>query len=294
MIVSDGLNPTQLYGFGYAYFRNIPHVPLTDGTDLSEQGLSGVHKLVRRIVYGRSAAFLSASNGGQRLFESYGADPEKCFRSYLCIDNDAYRRVEAPAGTVHDLIFCGRMVPDKGPMFALDVAEGVARKLGRQASILFVGAGSEEQRVREAAQARKDQVHAHFHGFAKQGELPALYKSARLFLFPTAADVWGVVANEACAAGLPVIVSPHAGVAGELIVDGENGYICPLDAERWADAAARLLADPVRWSQFSRRSLSLVREYTFDNAADGVVQACNLALAGKQPASQRRPAGKTL
>ena len=60
-----------------------------------------------------------------------------------------------------------------------------------------------------------------FHGFAAQRELPDLYRSAKVFLFPTLADVWGVVANEACAAGLPVIVSPHAGVAGELVRDDD-------------------------------------------------------------------------
>lgn len=294
VVVTDGLNPTQLYAFGYAYFKRIPHVPLTDGTDLSEQGLSSVHKMIRRFVYGRSAAFLSASDGGQRLFESYGADPDCCYRSYLCIDNDAYARVPQPASPPFDLIFCGRMVPDKGPMFALDVATAVSRRLGRRTSIIYAGAGSEEEKVRQAAAGREDSVQVQFHGFAKQAELPELYKSARIFLFPTSADVWGVVANEACAAGLPVIVSPHAGVAGELIVDGQNGYVCELDVERWAEHAAGLLSDPGRLAAFSRRSLALVREYTFDNAADGLVQACKHALARGQSGPHRRPAGKAL
>lgn len=293
VIVTDGLNPTQIYSFGYAFLKRIPHVPLTDGTDMSERDLSRVHKLVRRIVYSRSATFLSASDGGQRLFESYGASPDKCYRSYLCIDNEAYRQVPEPAMKSYDFIFCGRMVPEKGPRFALDVAEKVASRLGRKASILFVGSGSEEARIREAAAARKNTVRAEFHGFAKQMELPALYKSAEVFLFPTSADVWGVVANEACAAGLPVIVSPHAGVAGELVLDGENGFVCPLDADLWADRAVALLTDPAKLAQFSRRSHSLVRKYTFDNAAEGVVEACRHALT-PGPASARRPAGRTL
>lgn len=294
VIVTDGLNPTQIYAFGYAFLKRIPHVPLTDGTDISERDLSRVHKLVRRIVYGRSAAFLSASDGGQRLFESYGADPGKCYRSYLCIDNDAYRREPEPAAKPYDFIFCGRMVPEKGPRFALDVAARVARRLGRKVGMLYAGSGSEEAAVRQAAESLREFVHADFHGFAKQAELPALYKSARIFLFPTSADVWGVVANEACAAGLPVIVSPHAGVAGELIVDGENGYVCPLEADVWAEKATALLADPARLSAYAQRSLSLVREYSFDNAADGLVQACKRAVSHGQPGADRRPAGKTL
>ncbi|WP_151635214.1 glycosyltransferase family 4 protein [Noviherbaspirillum aerium] len=288
VIVSDGLNPTQLYAFAYAMFKGIPHIPLTDGTYESELGLSRVHKAIRRIVYGKSKAFLSASMGGQRLFESYGVTSEQCFKSYLCIDNDAYQRTPEYDGKKYDLIFCGRMVPEKGPVFALEVAEAMARRLGRRVSILYAGSGSEEARLKAAAQGKQNLVHAHFHGFAKQGELPGLYRSARLFLFPTHADVWGVVANEACAAGLPVIVTPYAGVAGELVQDGENGYVLDLDVEAWADKAATLLTNVELWESFSRRSLSLVKEYSFDNAALGVVDACRYALSSGAPRRETR------
>lgn len=287
VIVNDGFNPTQLYAFGYAFMKGIPHIPLTDGTYQSELALSKVHKLIRSFVFGRSSAFLSASMGGQRLFESYGVAPERCFKSYLCIDNEAYQSEPEPAGEKYDMIFCGRIVPEKGPLFALGVARETARRLGRKVSILFVGSGSEEERAKTAAATMTDLVHARFHGFGKQKELPSLYKSARIFLFPTHADVWGVVANEACAAGLPVLVTPHAGVAGELVLDGENGYVCEMDKDLWAEKAAALLSDQAAWQNFSRRSLALVKEYSFDNAASGLVEACRLALAAREPRKAR-------
>ena len=90
-----------------------------------------------------------------------------------------------------------------------------------------------------------------------------------------------MVANEACAAGLPVIVSPHAGVAGELIVEGQNGYVCDLELENWASCAAGLLSDPVRQAAFGQRSMLLVAPYCFDQAAEGMIQA-SLAAKNKQ------------
>lgn len=283
VVVSDGFNPTQLYAFAYAWMKGIAHVPLTDGTYQSELALSWVHRAARRFVYARSQAYLSASAGGQQLYESYGIAPGRCFKSYLCTDNEAYFRTPEPEEKQYDLIFCARMVPEKGPLFALTVAQEAARRLGRKVRILFVGAGSEEERVKAAAAEQPQLVEAHFHGFALQGELPALYKSARIFLFPTVADVWGVVANEACAAGLPVIVSPHAGVAGELVLHEENGFICALDPTLWADHVVSLLQQPHLQERFSRRSLALVREYSFDNAATGLVEACRFALSGEEP-----------
>lgn len=279
VVVTDGFYPTQLYAFGYALMKGAAHVPLTDGTDISERALSKVHKLLRRIVYARSSAFISASCGGDRLYQSYGAAPERCFKSYLCIDNDMYAGAPGFAEKRYDMIFCGRIEPGKSPAFALDVAVETARKLKRKVSILFVGSGSLEDSVKEAAARHATYVDAHFHGFATQKELPELYRSARIFLFPTRGDVWGVVGNEACAAGLPVIVSPHAGVAGELVLDGQNGFVCALNAGLWAERATLLLTQPDVWQAFSRRSLSIVGDYTFDKAAAGFLDACRMSLS---------------
>lgn len=289
VVVTDGFNPTHLYAFGYAWLRGLVHVPMTDGTELSERALSNVHKLVRRFIFARSSAFVSASVGGERLYNGYGIPSDRCFKSYLCIDNDAYLRLAGSVEKKYDFIFCSRIVPEKSPTFALEVAQKVALKLGRKVSMLFVGSGSAEESVKAAAALRPDLVDVRFHGFATQKELPELYHSARVFLFPTLADVWGIVANEACAAGLPAIVSPHAGVAGELILDGENGFVCELDTDLWTERACLLLSKEDVWQNFSRRSVSLVREYTFDNAAEGLMAACRYALSAGEPSKVRMP-----
>ncbi|MDB5729639.1 MAG: glycosyltransferase family 4 protein, partial [Noviherbaspirillum sp.] len=244
VVVTTGFNPTYLYAFGYALAKGVMHVPMTDGTDVSEEGLSTPHKLIRRIVYARSQAFVAASAGGQRLYESYGIASGDCFQSCLCIDNEAYLPQAIDEEKRFDFIFCARIVEAKNPLFALRVAKEVAQRLGRKVRILFVGSGPEEEMVRNEAAQHVELVDAEFHGFAAQHELPALYRSAMIFLFPTLADVWGVVANEACAAGLPVLVSPHAGVADELVIDGENGFVCPLDVNLWAERAELLLTQP--------------------------------------------------
>jgi glycosyltransferase involved in cell wall biosynthesis len=283
VIVTTGFNPTYLYAFAYAVLRGIPHVPMTDGTDVSEQGLSRWHKMIRRIVYARSRAFISASHGGRRLYEGYGIPPERCFQSCLCADNEAFLHMEAPANKRFDLIFCGRIVNDKNPLFTLEVAERAARRLRRRIRLLYVGTGEQEEQVRQEAARRADMVHAVFHGHAAQHELPRLYASARIFLFPTVHDAWGVVANEACAAGLPIVVSPHAGVVGELVVDGENGFVCPLDLEAWTDRVTLLLSDEALYQRFARRSSAIVSNYTFDHAASGIVDACRYAAGDCQP-----------
>ncbi|HEY0844091.1 MAG TPA: glycosyltransferase family 4 protein [Noviherbaspirillum sp.] len=293
VVVTTGFNPTHLYAFSYAVLRGIPHVPMTDGTDVSEKALSRWHRMIRRLVFSRSSAFIAASHGGLRLYQSYGIAPERCFQSCLCTDNDAFEQSVA-VEKQYDLIFCGRIVEEKNPLFSLEVAERVAARLNRRVSLLYVGTGEQEELVRREAQKRSDKVKTVFHGHATQQELPQLYRSARIFLFPTVHDAWGVVANEACAAGLPIIVSPYAGVVGELVVDGDNGFVCALDVESWTDRAALLLGNEALYQRFARRSSAIVGGYTFDHAAEGIVEACRYAVgerntgAGKLGEAQRK------
>ena len=279
VIVTGGFNPTHLYSFAYAMVKKVAHVAMTDGTLNSEKNLSTVHRTVRHFVYARSEAFVSASNGGRKLYESYGVPESHCFQACLCVENADYLPECEQEEPPFDFIFCGRVEAVKNPFFALKVALQVAKDLGRKIHILFVGVGGLLDEVKESASKFPSLLEATFYGFAMQHELPSLYRSARIFLFPTLWDSWGVVANEACAAGLPVIVSPYAGAAGELILDGENGFICELNTSVWAARATLLLSKPTLYREFSSRSLALVTQFNFDAASDGIVNACNFATA---------------
>ena len=281
VVLGNGFNPTHLYALAWSLLRRKPFVPMTDGTVNSEQALSKWHRRIRQFTYARSASFIAASNGGIALYRSYGIARSRCFKSCLCIDNMRFESKVLPADKAFDFIFCSRIEAVKNPEFALQVAAYSALLLGRQVRMLFVGSGNAENATRALAHQLSDQVDTHFHGFASQKDLPALYQSARIFLFPTHADVWGVVANEACAAGLPVLVSPHAGVAGELIVDGLNGFICPLVVEQWAERAFTLLQDPQRLQNFGMLSRRLVDDYRFDLATQGIIDACQNAQQGQ-------------
>ncbi len=290
-VVGNGFNPTHLYAMAWCALNRRPYVPMTDGTLQSESRLSRLHLGLRRLVYRRAKAFIAASNGGFALYQSHRVPRAACYRSCLCIDNERYRSTDDAGAKQFDFIFCGRLEAGKCPDFAIEVASRCAELVLRKTRLLMVGAGSLEKDMRALAALRADKVDVEFHGFAAQRDLPALYRSARMFLFPTRGDVWGVVANEACAAGLPVVVSPQAGVAGELVVDAYNGFVRELDVESWADAAATLLSNDALREAFGQRSRLIVEPYCFDQAAQGIVDAVQAALAPTAPhyPAVRRP-----
>lgn len=287
VVVTSGFNPTHLYAFAYAVMKGKIHIPMTDGTLVSERHLSLLHRTVRRMVYKFSKAFVGASHGSARLYEDYNIQPELFFQSHLCANNDAFIPYLSQERQF-DFMFCGRFASEKNPIFALNVAAGVARALGRKVSMLLVGSGTLLEEARAYAATLAADVDTSFVGFAQQAELPQLYSSARIFLFPSSWDPWGVVANEACAAGQAVLVTPLAGTADELIVDGKNGYVLPLSLPLWIERAANLLRDEYLLRQFSASSRLRVKNYTYDEAARGLAEAIHVAIGYASPGMTQR------
>jgi glycosyltransferase involved in cell wall biosynthesis len=63
-------------------------------------------------------------------------------------------------------------------------------------------------------------------GRVSEQELARAYSDASVFVLPSIEDGWGHVTVEAMTAGLPVIVSDHAGSA-DVVSEGETGFVVP-------------------------------------------------------------------
>jgi glycosyltransferase involved in cell wall biosynthesis len=276
IVITTGFNPTHLFAFAYAMLTGSIHIAMTDGTLESEESLGRIHRLARRFVYSRTSAFIGASQGSRELYLHYGARPRAIFQSHLAADNARFAQV-VNGERDFDLMFCGQLIPRKLPLFALEVAQRTSALLERSVTLLVVGTGPmQEEVVARAANFRG--VKIEFAGHVSQERLPALYARSKVFLFPTLEDPWGVVANEACTAGLPVLISPAAGAADELVIPGVSGEVLPLDEDLWARSAAALLRDKDRWNQFSGAARRRAAGFTFETASRGIADAILFAL----------------
>src|SRR5206468_6354612 len=84
-----------------------------------------------------------------------------------------------------------------------------------------------------------------FVGNVRYRDLPTWYEQGGILVFPTLADEWGVVVNEALAAGLPVLGSLYSQAVEELVRDGQNGWMFRPDrAEEIWRALDRALSLP--------------------------------------------------
>ena len=75
-----------------------------------------------------------------------------------------------------------------------------------------------------AAQTLPRNVTQRFCGAVPYDDMPGYYAQCDLLAFPSLLDEWGLVVNEAMAAGLPVLGSVLAQAVTELVVDGQTGW----------------------------------------------------------------------
>ena len=61
------------------------------------------------------------------------------------------------------------------------------------------------------------------HGYKNQYQISKLYKKNDILILPSAYETWGLVVNEAMAAGLPCIVSNKVGCRYDLVKNGKTG-----------------------------------------------------------------------
>jgi glycosyltransferase involved in cell wall biosynthesis len=117
-------------------------------------------------------------------------------------------------------------------------------------------------------------------------ELVDLYNDADVFVLPTRADTYSMVALEAMAMGLPVVISDVGGIA-DIVVEGETGYLLPVDdRSRLRERLRALRADrPLRLSMGSKGRARVEQRFNLEHHVSTVLEllfAAAHSRTGKQ------------
>ena len=135
----------------------------------------------------------------------------------------------------------------------------------------------------------------HRPGFLQVDELPRWYAHAGAFVLPSLLEPWGLVANEAAASGLPLVVSDRAGCSATL-VPGPHGTtgarFDPRDVDELAETLAWIASSTAEALEaMGRRAAEVVSFWGPGRFADGVVQALEFARNRASRGLEHRPSG---
>ncbi len=124
-------------------------------------------------------------------------------------------------------------------------------------------------------------------------DVPEIYRVAArrrgLFVNAAVTEPFGLTLLEAAASGLPVVATADGGPR-DILANCRNGLLVdPLDVDAISRALREALADPARWSQWSKSGLRRVREtYSWDGHVERYLSLCGRILHRDRKALRRR------
>lgn len=275
----------------------IPTVLMSDSHNLNNQR-NPIRESLKRRMLSLFHSALVAGTPQKDYLVGLGFPARRISLGYDVVDNrhfaDGVRLRQARASHTtsgnrdrHHFLCCSRLIEGKNINFLINAYRRYRDMAGEDAwSLTIAGDGPLDAAIACQIAGLCLTEHVHLAGRASYEELPALYASAGAFVFPSLAETWGLVINEAMAASLPVLVSNAVGCNADLVQDGINGYVFdPADTARLATLLDEIATTPKRQAM-GDASLRIIRDWDLDRFSSGMIQA---AAAAYSLRSRRRP-----
>ena len=181
-------------------------------------------------------------------------------RPHRDVHLDAARFAEVASGsaarwTEPRFLFVGRLVPEKATDILAEAYRLYREKAADPWPLQVVGQGPFDGGLGGTPGVTMSD-------FVQPDALPEIYAAAGALVLPSREDMWGVVALEACTAGLPVVVSDGCGVSEDLATPA-NGFTVPVgDAAGLAAALTAVAgATPDQRREWGASSSEMARSY---------------------------------
>ena len=238
-------------GWGYDFSRiaikwgkrNGKRLILMSESKYDDSPRNFIKELVKKHVWVNK--FDAGLVGGQKHFDylaKLGMQKSRIFTGYDVVDNQYFtsevERLHAewsefqsrpktfPANKF--FLAANRFIPRKNLIrlinsFSDAVATG---QMNSDWDLVLLGSGTDEQTSLMKATIAENQLETRIHcpGFITTDQITKWYAAASAFVHPALSEQWGLVVNEAMAAGLPILLSNTCGCHPELLDEGINGF----------------------------------------------------------------------
>lgn len=277
-----------------ASLRKLPVILCSDSNAFDEARV-WYKEYFKRGVVAACSAFFVAGHSAESYIQRLGGG--SCVLGYDVTDNAHFERTaERPEQIPQGLegtewfLVCARFEAKKNLIGLLEAyalyLEQCRREETKPARLVLAGDGMMRAEIEETIRTLELGTMVILLGAVSYTGLPWLYQKCMAFVQASTTEQWGLVVNEAMAAGAPVLISNRCGCAPDLVAEGENGYTFdPRDTEAMAAVLWKFHALPERVKQgFHEKSRSIIADWGPDRFARGMVAAARQAsAAGPRP-----------
>lgn len=201
-------------------------------SERTERGRGPLRRALRRqMVRAADGVFVDGRSGAQYLRSIGVSDARMHILPYSTDPAFAQTALSRAEDAAKRLLFVGQLAPRKGILAFLDVlCRWASAHPSRPIEMTVVGEGPQGSAV--ASLVPPGNLSLTLLGSMPYAALAGCYASSGILVFPTLADEWGIVVNEALASGVPVLGSKHSQAVLEMVEEGKTGWIFdPEDPE---------------------------------------------------------------
>jgi len=215
-----------------------------------------------RPIWNGAAEIVAVSEFVRNLGEkAYGRKILKIFNGIHDPDPGQGERKQKPIR----LLSVGRFNPQKNLSFLLEVLAGLKSD---NWECTLIGDGPLREDLEKCARDLTCSDRIHFTGWLKQTEVDRHMAESHVFLMPSIAEGLPMAGISALFASLPIFGSRIDGLS-DLIDQGENGYLLPLDEpEFWAQKLDEAIASPSILEAMGRQSLLKSQHFRISTVAE--------------------------
>jgi glycosyltransferase involved in cell wall biosynthesis len=265
--------------------HRVPFLLWLESTAADQRRRTAVVEVLKRRFLARCQAFVVSGKASKAYLRQFALPDASIFQAPNAIDNAFFIEHAEQARAGRDVIraklslpdryflYVGRLVPAKGVFELLDAYAKLDPALRSVVGLVLVGDGPARSDLMErAAHIRPGLIQCS--GFVQKDGIAAYYALADALVFPTHSDTWGFVVNEAMACALPVIVTEVAGCVADLVEDGWNGKVAPVnDPAKLASAMEYLAVRDELRADMGTRSAQRIVSYSPEACAAGIAEA---------------------
>lgn len=286
-----------------ARLRRIPVVIMYEPHQHSVRRRHWRAVILKKILIKLYSAALVSGRRSQAHLESFGFLSNRIHTGYSCVDNDFFSaplsadeiaRTKALGIPPNSFLFAGRLMAKKDIPTLIKAFRNVCDK-GGQSSLCLIGYGEDATHLKDFALAQgltwsdrsQDQSYqlptehgVLFYGYRNSADLRLFYKQALAFVLPSKVEPWGLVINEAMAAGTPCIASSVTGVADDLVLDVRkcppseaNGFVFAAeDSDELATHMLQIQNDPELRARLATNARTRIKAFSTQNFAATVAR----------------------
>ena len=228
----------------------------------------------------------------RRYLEHLGMKPSAILEKRAAVDWEVFSKRRAEFHLeFRRFVYVGRFAPEKNLPRLLDAFRMIRDKA--IAELVLVGYGPDEPQLRQKTRDLGLEESVVFAGTKTQEEVSKTLAECDCLVLPSLSEPWGLVANEALCAGLPLIVSDRCGCALDLALEGIGWIVGAEDTQGLASRMLQVCGLSIEdLRTMGQAGAALGTEYSPERCARRIMASLEELIA-KQDTSTRLVTGQT-